>query len=134
MFYRLYREVNEVIPSFTGKVMEISGRNPYLCFQCGMCTAVCPVSEVMDILPHQIVRLVQLGDESVLNYRAIWDCISCMACVDRCPRNVGPGIIFEALRSIVLRKGVDAIDYSKLIEIEKAPSMALVALSRKQTG
>jgi len=57
-----------------------------------------------------------------------------MACVDKCPRHVDPGIIFEAIRLLTLRKGIDKADYQKLTDIEEAPSMAIVALSRKMTG
>ncbi len=119
---------------FVEDVVRISGRNPYLCYQCGMCSAVCPMAEYMDILPHQMIRLVQLGDESVLESKAIWMCVSCMACVDRCPRNVGPGIIIDALRQIMLRRGRDELDYFSVPELDKAPSLALVAASRKLTG
>ena len=115
------------------KIIMISGRNPYLCYQCGMCTAVCPVNEFMEVKPHQIIRYIQLKKIDLDKLKSVWTCLSCMACVDRCPRDVGPGIIFEAIRELTLRKGVDAVDYNKLYDIEKAPSMALVALSRKMT-
>jgi len=116
------------------KIISISDRNPYLCYQCGTCTAVCPVNEFMDVKPHQMIRYLQLKRVDLDKLRSVWSCIACMACVDRCPRDVGPGIIFEAIRDVVLRKGVDAADYNKLTQIERAPSMALVALSRKMTG
>jgi len=122
--------VNELLQ----KIVEISGRNPYLCYQCGMCTAVCPVSIFMDVKPHQIIRYLQLGTIDLDKLKSVWTCIACMACVDRCPRRVDPGILFEAIRNLTLRKGVDAVDYRELSNVEKAPSMALVALSRKMTG
>lgn len=116
------------------KILEISGRNPYLCYQCGMCTVVCPVNTYMELKPHSIIRYIQLRRIDLDKLKSVWKCISCMACVDRCPRDVGPGVIFEAIRCIVLRKGIDTVNYSELVELERAPSMALVALSRKMTG
>ncbi len=116
------------------EIVMISGRNPNLCYQCGMCTAVCPMADFMDVKPHQIVRMIQLGDERVLNVEAVWVCASCMACVDRCPRDVGPGILFEAVRVINLRRGIDKLKYHMVKEIEKAPTLALVSASRKYTG
>jgi len=116
------------------KVVEISGVNPYLCYQCGMCSAVCPVNEYMDVKPHQLVRYVQLKKLELEKLKSVWVCVACMTCVDRCPRNVKPGVLFEALREIVLRRGVDAVQYSDLREVDKVPTMALVALSRKMTG
>ncbi|MEM0355270.1 MAG: 4Fe-4S dicluster domain-containing protein [Desulfurococcaceae archaeon] len=119
---------------FIDRLTSISGRNPYLCHQCGTCSAVCPMAEYMDIPPHQVLRLVQLGSEKVLKVNAIWMCVACMTCVDRCPRNVGPGILLDALRSINLRRGVERIGYDKLKGIENAPVMALVAFSKKMSG
>ena len=30
------------------------------CYQCGKCSAGCPMAEHMDLLPNQLVRLVQM--------------------------------------------------------------------------
>jgi len=57
-----------------------------------------------------------------------------MACVDRCPRNVGPGILFEAIRLLTLRAGIDKVDLRMIKDIDKAPTLAIVALARKMTG
>lgn len=119
---------------FIDKISSISGKNPYLCHQCGTCSSVCPVADYMDTPPHQVLRLIQLGSEKALRVNAIWICVSCMTCVDRCPRNVGPGTILDALRTINLRRGVDRISYDKLIGVERAPVMALVAFSKKMSG
>ncbi len=115
------------------KIIRISGRNVNLCYQCGMCTAVCPMAEYMDKKPHEIIRMIQLGDERVVGVDGVWLCASCMACVDRCPRDVGPGIIFEAVRLVSLRKGIDKIDYNAIEDIEAAPTLAMVTASRKYT-
>lgn len=116
------------------RVVAISGRNPYLCYQCGTCSAVCPMADYMDLRPHQIIRLIQLGDNRVVRADALWKCVACHTCIDRCPRNVSPGAIIDALRSMALRKGLDRVNYSSLPDVGKAPSIALVALSRKMTG
>jgi len=116
------------------KVRSISGKNIYSCYQCGMCSASCPMAPFMDILPHQVIRLLQLGNPDVVNVKSIWVCVSCMTCTDRCPRKVDPGTIFEAIRLITLRKGIDRIKYRELKDLHKAPSMALIAVSRKMTG
>ena len=51
---------------FIKKVEEISGQNILARYQCGKCSAGCPSAEEMDILPNQIIRLVQLGQEEQL--------------------------------------------------------------------
>ena len=48
------------------KVEELSGENLYACYQCGKCSAGCPMVEEMDLLPNQVILLVKLGDESVV--------------------------------------------------------------------
>jgi len=116
------------------KIMSISGKNPYLCYQCGLCSAVCPVVDYMDTPPHKVVRMIQLGSSELTKVESVWQCISCMACVDRCPRNVGPGVLFEAIRLLTLRAGVDKVDLRVIEDIDKAPTLAVVALARKMTG
>lgn len=117
------------------RVVEYSGKNPYACYQCGMCSAVCPMVKYMDTPPHKVIRHLQAGNTSaVLSSNTAWICVGCMKCVDRCPRNVAPGVIFEAIRLLTLRQGVDAIKYDEIPEIEEAPTLVLVAASRKLTG
>ena len=48
---------------FVKKVEEISGETLPSCYQCGKCSAGCPMSAAMDLMPNQIVRLIQLGLE-----------------------------------------------------------------------
>lgn len=116
-------------------IRSTSAKNPYACYQCGMCSAVCPMVRFMDIPPHQVIRLVQLrADGMVIKSKTVWVCVSCMRCVDRCPRDVAPGVIFESLRLVLLRQGIDKIKYEELVNLEEVPTMALVATSRKLTG
>ena len=71
------------------KIKEISGEDILLCYQCGMCSAGCPISFAMDILPNQIIQLVQLGLEAdIAKSKTIWLCASCLTCVRACPFDV----------------------------------------------
>ena len=72
------------------EIQEISGVNPLKCMKCGKCSATCPSYNEMDIKPHQFVSYVINEDiESLVNSKSLWKCLSCMACVQRCPRDVG---------------------------------------------
>lgn len=77
------------------------------CYQCGKCTAGCPAAEFMDIMPNQVLRLVQLGlvDEA-LQSKAIWICATCETCSCRCPRNVDITHVMETLRIYAKHKGI----------------------------
>ena len=73
-------------------IKEISGVNPLKCMKCGKCSATCPSFDEMDIKPHQFVSYVINEDiESLVKSKSLWKCLSCFACVERCPRDVKPG-------------------------------------------
>jgi len=69
------------------------------CYQCGKCSAGCPVAEQMDLMPNQVFRLVQLGHiDQAIRCGAIWQCVSCFTCATRCPQSVDCVKILDALR------------------------------------
>lgn len=121
---------------FLKKVEELSGETVTLCEQCGTCSGSCPVVLEMDITPSQMMRMVQLGDEGVLENKTFWICASCYTCSVRCPRGLDLAKVAEALRQIKLRSAFDFLDISKITEEEakKLPQIALVAAFRKFTG
>ena len=59
------------------------GENVHLCYQCVKCSSGCPLAEHMDLNPNQVLRLAQLGDDSVLESKTIWVCASCQTCTTR---------------------------------------------------
>ncbi|MEN6627790.1 MAG: 4Fe-4S dicluster domain-containing protein [Candidatus Sumerlaeia bacterium] len=71
------------------------------CYQCGKCTAGCPVAERMDRPPNQLMRLVQLGlQERAMESEAIWLCVACQTCSARCPKSVDCAGVMDALREL----------------------------------
>ena len=87
------------------EIREISGVDPYKCMKCGKCSASCPSFNEMDVKPHQFVSYVLRDDiESLVQSKSLWKCLSCFACVERCPRDVKPGKLIDAARQIVERE------------------------------
>ena len=122
---------------FVAKVQELSGQNLLACYQCGKCSAGCPVVSQMDILPNQIIRFAQLGlEDDLLESRAIWVCASCMTCNVRCPKGINIAEIIEALRQILLRRRADHVDVKELTGAERSevPPIALISSLRKFTS
>ena len=121
---------------FTRKVNDMTNDMITLCEQCGICSTSCPVAEDMDMPPSEIMRMVQLGDEYVLETQAIWVCASCFTCTVRCPRGVDLAKVNEALRQIKLRQNINYLDIDRLDpeEVEDLPAIALVSAMRKYTG
>lgn len=78
------------------------------CYQCGKCTAGCPLAEDMDFTPNQILRMLQHGtpefDEKVLRSMSIWLCLTCDTCHTRCPQEVDFPHIMDFLRSESIKR------------------------------
>lgn len=126
---------NDVQNAIIKKVEDISGQNVLACYQCGKCSAGCPMVSLMDLLPNQIIRLVQLGQVGdVLNSKTIWLCASCFSCTSRCPKGVDLAKVMEALRLLLLRKSTNYVEPSELDIDENLPQIALISNFRKMTG
>ena len=87
------------------EIKRISGVSPLKCMKCGKCSASCPSFNEMDIKPHQFVTYVINDDvEALASSASAWKCLSCFACIERCPRNVQPGKLIDAARQILIRQ------------------------------
>ncbi|MFP4588641.1 MAG: 4Fe-4S dicluster domain-containing protein [Candidatus Bipolaricaulota bacterium] len=125
--------LSNIDKAFIDEVEELSGVNPYACYQCGKCSAGCPFSDIMDQLPSQVIRRVQLGDTSVLESETIWICASCLSCQVTCPKGIDLANLMEGLREINLRRNRDNLDINRLV-VEDLPQIALVSNLRKKTS
>ncbi len=95
-------------PSFLGQVEEIGEERLTPCFQCVKCSGGCPLTFAMDVLPHQLVRMVQMGlKQEVLKSSTIWLCAGCETCSTRCPNGVSIAHLMDVLRQIALTEGVE---------------------------
>ena len=121
------------------QILRISGVNPLRCMRCGKCSATCPSYEEMEYHPHQFVYMVETGDiEPLLNSEALYKCLSCFACVERCPRGVEPAKLVEAIRLIKIRQKdanrMTADDVPPAAEADAdLPQQAVVSAFRKYT-
>lgn len=92
---------------FQKTLEEDSGEKIRRCYQCGKCSAGCPISYQMDYLPNQIIRMVQLGmEDEVLSSKTIWLCASCLTCTTRCPREIDIAEIMDYLKRRAYKKRV----------------------------
>ena len=114
-----------------------SGANPKKCMKCGKCSATCPAYDEMEYHPHQFVSMVESGDiEALAKSESLYKCLSCFACIDRCPRGVEPAKLVESVRLSVIRKQgenrMTANDIPAMVD-EDTPQQLLVSAFRKYT-
>ena len=117
------------------EIIRQSGVNPKKCMKCGKCSATCPAYDEMEYHPHQFVSMVESGDiQPLLNSESLYKCLSCFACIDRCPRGVEPAKLVEAVRLAQVRKQgnnrMTANDVPELLD-EEIPQQLLVSAFRK---
>ena len=116
-------------------IRKISGVNTRKCMKCGKCSATCPSYEEMDIRPHQFISYVERGEiEPLLNSKSLWKCLSCFACVERCPRDVKPAKLIDAARQLVVReKGQSYLTPEEIPELldPEVPQQLLVSAFRR---
>ena len=123
--------------AFTAKIEKLAGQDLLACYQCGKCSAGCPMANFMDILPNQIIRYAQLGLEyELLSSNAIWLCVSCLTCNTRCPKGVKIAEVIEAVRRVQLRERKDHLDLREVDAetLQEVPPIALIGSLRKFTS
>ena len=119
----------------TEQVLHSAGVDVRKCMRCGKCTATCPAFDEMEYHPHQFVYMVEKGDvEPLLNSKSLYTCLSCFACVERCPRSVQPAKLVEVVRLEVIRKqGQNHFKPENVPVVldEDMPQQAIVSAFRK---
>lgn len=130
---------------FLEELVSRGGQNPALCYQCGKCSAGCPVREFVSDSPNKIIRYTQLGMyEAALNNETIWACAGCMTCASRCPQEFNTARFMDALRQMALEKGYSEKDsdsqqfhksfLSQIKRFGKTYELGMVAEYKLRTG
>jgi heterodisulfide reductase subunit C len=94
-------------PSIKEQIQDLTGLNVARCYQCGKCSAGCPMASESDLRPHAIMRRVMQGRRrQALADPTLWLCLTCETCSTRCPNDVDPARVIDALRELALDEGV----------------------------
>ena len=116
-------------------ILRSSGVNPKKCMRCGKCSGTCPAYDEMEYHPHQFVSMVENGDiEPLMNSKSLYRCLTCFACIERCPRGVEPAKLVEAVRLAVIRQqGANHLKPEDVAAMwdEELPQQAIVSAFRK---
>lgn len=114
---RVVLRITDMDPKFKYEISKIPGAERImLCFQCGTCTADCPIARFSDSYrPRKLMRMTQLGlKDRVLSSDVIWLCAACFTCVDHCPQDVEIASVLRALRNLAVKEGYMPIVYREL--------------------
>ena len=92
---------------FSNIVNHLSRQNINRCWHCWTCGGGCPFAEHMDLLPNQVIRLVQMGrGQDALTCTTIWLCVGCHTCSSQCPNSIDVAAVMDALRQLAIRDGI----------------------------
>ncbi len=123
------------IEELKSQILETSGVNTKKCMVCGKCSGTCSNFDAMEYHPHQFVQMVEKGEiEPLLKTKSIYACLSCFACLERCPRQVEPAKVIDAVRQLVEgQRGPHHLDPSQVPEKldDDMPQQALMSAFRK---
>lgn len=117
------------------QILAVANVNPRKCMKCGKCSAACPSFDEMEYHPHQFVAMVEEGNiEPLLKSESLYSCLTCFVCVERCPRNVEPAKLIEAVKlQVIRRQGGNRLkpqDVPALLD-DDMPQQLLVSAFRK---
>jgi Fe-S oxidoreductase len=96
----------------TTEILLDNGGNPLeSCYQCGICTGVCPWNQLVNFPVRKLIHKSQLG---IVDFEdeEVWQCVGCNACVDRCPRDIEIPHIMRAIRRVIMEVGAGIVPHS----------------------
>ena len=109
---------------FSSEILVQTGVLAQKCYQCGKCSAGCPVSGEMDYPPSLVLRMLQTEDpadkEKLLRSMSIWLCVSCEMCVQRCPMEIDIPKMMDFLRQRSVKEKKQHPKASKIIAFHRA--------------
>ncbi len=74
------------------------------CYQCQKCTSGCTSMKHLELKPHEVVKLVNMGlIDELLESETIWTCTECLKCWERCPQGAAPVNLILSLRNLAVK-------------------------------
>lgn len=90
---------------FSTELLEFGAVDFNACYNCGNCTAICPLSDEDNSFPRKMIRASVLGLENKITCSSDpWLCYYCGECSSTCPREANPGELMMSLRRYLISK------------------------------
>jgi ferredoxin len=99
------KTATKIDPTLSSKLQKLGATRLVRCYNCGTCTAICPLSEENAEFPRTLIRYAIIGaEEKLLSSPGLWLCYYCGECSDSCPRDADPGAFLMAARRYAIRQ------------------------------
>jgi heterodisulfide reductase subunit C len=94
-----------VNPTLLSEIKKVGAFDISACFNCGNCTAICPLSKEGEEFPRKMIRYATVGlEDKLLSSAELWSCDYCGECTKTCPRDADPGAFMMAARRYAIQK------------------------------
>jgi len=109
------------------------------CFQCSKCTGGCTIFKLLELTPHEVMKLAKLGFiQELIASEIIWTCATCLKCTERCPQRASPYHVIMALRNIAVEQEAKIPEaylkaVSQILETGLAQAVEKVTTKRTET-
>ena len=92
-------------PTLMKRLKKFGAFDVDACFDCGNCTAVCPLSNGKTAFPRRMITYAQQGlEERLLATPDMWLCDYCGECTETCPREAEPSEFMMAARRFAISR------------------------------
>ena len=119
--------MNRVDPNFLHELKDYGAVGIEKCFNCGTCTAICPLTDDQHPFPRDMIRLAQLGlKDRILETTDAWQCYYCGECSQTCPKGAEPGETMMAIRRRLTAQYDSSGHGAKLYRSEKAVFTSII--------
>jgi ferredoxin len=128
------RPITRLSPRLALELQELGATKLARCYNCGTCTAICPVTEEGIEFPRSLIRYAILGAEDrLLSSARPWLCYYCGDCSKECPRDADPAEFMMALRRYLTSR-YDWTGFSSLLYLSKKAELTAIILMASITG
>ena len=116
-----FTDMHTIVSTDIQYVEELAHTKVRDCYQCGKCSAGCPMAEKMDLIPSTLIRLIQCDDvDEAAGAMSVWQCVSCQTCSTRCPKSVNIAGVLDALKQISIEKKLVHKKARRIVAFQKS--------------
>jgi quinone-modifying oxidoreductase subunit QmoC len=128
------RQLTRLNPHLALELQRLGATKLARCYNCGTCTAICPVTQEGMEFPRSLIRYAILGaEDKLLSSARPWLCYYCGDCTEECPRDADPAEFMMALRRYLTTR-YDWTGFSSRLYLSKKVELIAIIVMALITG